>query len=182
MNAFIFAQILGAIAAIIFMVSVQFKDKRHIVYFLIAQTLIATSAMIFLGAWSGVTINLLALLPTLYIYHSGRHHHYRVDHTMAIFFSAILFVGWLLTYTAPVDLLALIGGTVYVFSLFQKQENNIRAFLLVNQIAWVSFNLIIGLYTGALFGILFIASDLIAIHHFAKGHRTPRRAVHHWWK
>lgn len=175
------AQFLGAFAAIIFITSVQFKDKRHIVYFLIANTLISIAALALLGAWAGLMTNIITLFPTLYIYHSDKHHHQPKPVTAWIFWTLLLCC-WLIVYARPVDFLALIGSSVYIFSLFQRHENNIRGMLVVNQVAWTSYNVIIGLYAGAFFGVCFIISDIIAIMRYHKHRHWHRRATHHWWR
>ena len=180
-NGFFLAQILGAIAAIIFIASVQFKNKRHIVYFLIANTLIAMSALALLGAWGGLMTNFMSLLPTLYIYYLDKHHR-RPRPVTAWVFWVLLFLGWLAIYSDPVDILALIGSSVYTFSLFRRHENEIRSMLVVNQVAWVSYNVAVGLYTGAFFGLCFIVSDVIAIARYRKHRRWHRRSAHHWWR
>ncbi|MCL1929683.1 YgjV family protein [Candidatus Saccharibacteria bacterium] len=181
MDSFVVAQILSAVAAVIFISSIQFKDKRHIIYFFIASTLIAMSALALMGARSGLMMNFVTLLPTLYIYRQGKHRR-RLKPATAWVFWALLLVGWLAVYSGPVDILALIGSSIYVFSLFQRHENNIRGMLVVNQIAWVSYNLVIGLYTGAFFGVCFIVSDIVAIKRYHKHRRWHRRSTHHWWK
>jgi hypothetical protein len=139
------------------------------------------AALALLGAWSGFTTYSLSLLPTVYIYYLDKRHH-RAKPATAWVFWAILLVGWLMAYSSTVDILALIGSSVYVFSLFQRNENNIRSMLIVNQAAWTSYNLIVGLYTAAFFGFCFIISDIIAIHRFSKGHKKAHRAIKHWWK
>jgi len=181
MDSFLLAQVLSAIGSIIFISSVQFKQKRHIIYFLVASDLIGIASVALLGAWGGFTTTAISLLPTLYVYYLGQHRH-RPRPQVAWLFWLILLFGWLAVYSSPVDILAFIGSSIYTFSLFQRNENDVRSMLVVNQIAWLAWDLIVGLYVGAFFAICFLASDAIAIMHYRKHRRWAWRAIRHWWR
>ncbi|MDR2524210.1 MAG: YgjV family protein [Candidatus Nomurabacteria bacterium] len=182
MDSFFTAQILGAVAALIFICSVQFKDKRHMVYFLVANTLVAGAALALLGAWGGFMTNMLTLLPALYIYYKSDKRHGKVRPGLMWLFLAIMFVGWLLIAPTVIDIFALVGSSVYICSLFQRKENSIRVLLLINQVMWLVYYSVVGQYPGLIFGVGFVVSDIIALHRFSKGHKKARRSVSHWWR
>ncbi|MDR1300459.1 MAG: YgjV family protein [Candidatus Nomurabacteria bacterium] len=180
MDNFILAQIFGVLASAAFIISVQFKQKVKILVALIINTILLVISLALLGAWSGVTTNLVTLLPALYVYYCCEKHR-KISPAMALPFLAVLLVAWAFVFSSIYDILALIGSTFYVISLFQKRENTIRQLLIGNQVAWAFYFLVSGLYTSLVFGVCFIISDAVALHRFRhKKHHA--RALHHWWK
>jgi hypothetical protein len=168
MDNFIWAQIIGVIATLTFIISVQCKKKHHILMFVMANAALAALSFVLLGAWSGMMTNLLSLVPTIFAYHLDRKA--KKSHTlMAVPFLALVLAGWSFTYSNAFDFLALFGTSVYVISLFQSEGNSIRQLLIANQIAWTTYNVISKLYSGAFFGVCFLISDIIALYRFRKG-------------
>jgi len=187
MDAFWWAQIVSAISSLIFIASVQLKDKRHIVYMLIVNTLVGGVSLALLNAWSGFTTNLVSLLPALYVYHLDKHHR-KTNMSAGIPFMMLQIICWFIVFIHPdipstwFDIFPLIGGSLYIFSLFLKRENQIRRLLLWNTLAWMVYFVVIGQFTGLAFSTCFVISDLVALHRFSRGHKKAHRAVHHWWQ
>ncbi|MCL2869755.1 YgjV family protein [Candidatus Saccharibacteria bacterium] len=178
---FILAQLFGALAALACIISVQFRDKRHIIYMLITETLLNAVALTLLGAWGGLTTNLISLLPALYIYYMGRKK--KKPHLLMIIpFLLVLVAGWGVVYSGWFDILPLIGSSVYTIALFLKKEKNIRQLLVVNRVVWLGYDLIFGLLSAAVFDASFLISDTIALYRFRHGHKKSHRASRHWWK
>lgn len=180
MGEMIWAQVFGALAAAVFIASVQFKKKTNILIALVINTILAAIGLALLGAWSGLTTNLVTLLPAIFVYYYDKKHE-KGNPAMAVPFLVMLIVVWGCVASNFYDILALIGSSAYVFSLFQKQENTIRKLLIFNQLAWVAYNLVVGMYSGALFGLGFIVSDSVALVRFRKD-SPPKRPIQHHHK
>jgi hypothetical protein len=180
METFIIAQILGAFGSLAFLIGVQLKKKNSIIAFLLANTIIWTVAMFLVGAWSGMITNTVTLLPALYAHYVNSHKKVKKNNSYIFAMWLVLFGCWIISAMHLIDILPLIGSSIYMFSLFQKKENTVRKMLLGNQASWVIYDLVMGLYSGALFGTCIIISTLIALYRYKKGRQERPPRTHRW--
>jgi hypothetical protein len=180
METFWIAQILGAIGSTAFLVGVQLKKKQSIIIFLIANTLIWTLAMFLMGAWSGMVTNTLTLIPALYAHHINSNRRAKVNRSYVFAMWLLLFCCWVVTAMHVVDLLAVIGSSVYMVSLFMKKPNTVRKMLVANQAAWLAYDLMMNLYTGAFFAACIIISTLVALYRYRTDRPSQHKRYYHW--
>jgi hypothetical protein len=150
------------------------KNKQSIIVFLIANTLIWTLAMFLVGAWSGMITNTITLIPALYAHHVNTKRGARLNRSYLFAMWLLLFCGWLVSAMQLIDILPLIGSSIYMFSLFQKKPNAVRKMLLANQAAWFIYDLSMGLFSGAFFGACIFISTLIALYRYQT--KTPKKS------
>jgi hypothetical protein len=180
MEAFWLAQVLGAIASTAFLVGVQLKNKQSIIVFLIANTVIWTLAMFLVGAWSGMITNLITLIPALYAHHINSGRKTKANRSYIFAMWLLMFCCWLVLAMQVVDILPLIGSSIYMLSLFQKKPNAVRKMLVANQTAWLAYDLTMGLYSGAFFGACIIISTLVALYRYRDALPSQHKRYYHW--
>jgi hypothetical protein len=180
METFWLAQILCAIGSTAFLIGVQLKKKQSIIVFLIVNSLVWTLAMFLVGAWSGMMTNLAALIPTLYAHHINSSRRAKANRSYIFVMWLLLFCCWLVSAIHVIDILPLIGSSIYVLSLFQKKPSAVRKMLVVNQAAWLAYDLAMGLYTGAIFGAGIIISTLIALYRYRTDKPSQHKRYYHW--
>jgi hypothetical protein len=180
METVLLAQILGALGSTAFLIGVQLKSKQSIIVFLIINTVIWTLAMFLVGAWSGMVTNTITLLPALYAHHINSRRGAKPNQSYLFAMWLLMFCCWLVSSTYLTDILPLIGSSVYMFSLFQKNASSVRKMLLINQSAWVIYDFTNQLYSGVLFGVCIIASTAIALYRYRKDKPTKHKRYYHW--
>jgi hypothetical protein len=180
METFMLAQILGALGSLAFLIGVQLKSKQSIIVFLIANTVIWTLAMFLVGAWSGMITNTITLIPALYAHHVNSQRGAKPNQSYIFAMWLVMFCCWIVSAIHFVDIFPLIGSSAYMLSLFQKKPTRLRKMLLVNQAAWVIYDLSKALYPGAFFGVCIIISTAIAIYRYRSDKPTKHKKYYHW--
>ncbi|MDR3125483.1 MAG: YgjV family protein [Candidatus Nomurabacteria bacterium] len=180
METFLLAQILGAIGSTAFLIGVQLKNKRSIIIFLIFNTAVWTLAMFLVGAWSGMVTNTVTLIPALYAHHINSQRGARANRSYIFAMWLLMFCCWLVTSMQLIDILALVGSSFYMFSLFQKKSNAVRKLLLINQSAWIIYDFAMQIYTGAFFGVAIFVSTLVALYRYRADKPRKRKRYYYW--
>lgn len=73
-----------------------------------------------------------------------------------------------LTFTGLIDILPIVCAIIFCITILAKKEQNIRKLMIVNQILWLIFDIIVGAYFFVISNVLTIISTGIAIYRFNK--------------
>lgn len=162
---FIIAQIIGFIASVINIVTIQIKDKKNILFGFMTVNILFGINFILLQSYSGAIICFISAIQTFI--------NYRLD------IKGIDFPKWLIpiyiiasvlggfaTYQSLIDLLPIVGSVLYTVSIIQKKEIYLRRITLANTILWLIYNVLVMAYTSAISEIFFLSSNLIAIYRY----------------
>jgi len=126
--------------------------------------------------------NTITLIPALYAQYINTKPGAKLNSLYVFIIWLILFIFWLINATNLIDVLPLIGSSIYTISLFQRKPNSIRKLLIANKLVWVIYDLIVGLFSGALFGTFIIISTAIALYRYRKKPKKSRKnkaPIHH---
>jgi len=66
-------------------------------------------------------------------------------------------------YQEPIDVLPIIGATLYAISSIQAKEQNIRRMSLIIASLWIIYDVKVGAYVAIISDVLYIISSLTAI-------------------
>ncbi len=165
--AYYIGQAIGVLVAIGAVVNLQLKKKRRMLLLSIVVNMLSALNILLLGqSGSGVVIMVVAIVQILFsLWHDKKD----TDVTLIekILFFILYVFGGALAYKSPIDLLSIVAAVCYMFAMFQKKEQNIRLFLLVNMSSWTVYFIV--LKSTAVFAQLAgIISSLIALYRYRK--------------
>ena len=160
-------QVLGILVTIGAIVNLQLKEKKHMFVLSIVVNILSSLNILLLGEWSsGVIICAVAVIQILFsIWHDKKGTEAKLPEK--ILFLVLYVGGGLLGYKTPIDILSIVAAVFYMIAMFQKKEQNIRAFLLANMSCWTVYHFVLG--STAIFAqIAGIISSLIAMYRYRK--------------
>ncbi len=162
---YIISQILGAIGAISNIVSMQIKDKKHILFVFIIAGLAFSASYVLLGAYSGALICFIATVQTVinYILEVKQK---KFPNWLGFIYIIIAIICGFVGFKSIIDILPVIAGVTYVLSILQEKEKHIRIISLTNAIMWLIYDLIVGAYATVISDVFFSASAIIGIIRF----------------
>lgn len=162
---FILAQILGILGTVGNVVSMQLKRKNQILLCFILAGIFFSGNYLLLGGYSGAIICIIATLQTLtsYIFEIKKK---EMPKWLITIFFMISLIGGILTYQNILDILPILGGITYTWSIVQKKEKYIRWITLSNCTLWFIYDVFIKAYSTCISDIIYILSTLIGIIRF----------------
>ncbi len=157
------AQIMGLIASIIMIISIQVKDKKKIFLILnILAKILYGINFILLSAYSGTLTQCIGLIITIIVYIYTKKN-LDIPKWLILVFIAITLLGGLFTYNNMYSLMAIICGITYTLIVVSKNMKIIRKLNLVQSLLWTLYDFIISAYTASISSIFVFISTLIAI-------------------
>lgn len=162
---FLLAQIIGLIGVIVNIVSIQLKNKKNILMlFLIANVLFGITFFL-LKSYTGSVICLIAAIQT-YINNIFVNNGKVLPKKLIILFILISAIAGFLSYKSIVDIMPVMSSVLYIFSIVQSNEKNIRLLTFLNMLLWSVFDIVVGAYTASISDIIFLISTIVAIYRY----------------
>lgn len=165
MSNFVIAQIFGILGIIASVLSMQFKNRKHILIVLFLLNLFSALNFIFLGNMTSSYICLFALVEMI-INTSFELKNKEVPKWVVGIYIVINIALGMLTYKSIIDILPIACALIYCGTILTKKESNIRKLMLANQSTWLVFDLIVKAYTFSISNILTIISIAIAMYRY----------------
>lgn len=162
MNNFVIAQVFGILGIIASVVSMQLKDRKHILIALFLLNLFSALNFLFLGSFSSTYVCFFAEFEMLINYCFEVKKKDVPKWVIGIYIVVNIILG-MITYGSLLDLLPIVCAIIYCCTILTKKESNIRKLMLANQSIWLVFDLIVKAYTFSISNILTIVSTLIAM-------------------
>lgn len=163
--SFIIAQVLALFGAVSNMIAMQINKKRSILFcYVIANFAYGTNYLL-LGGISGAIICIVEGFETLIngiIEDKGK----KVPVWLTGIYITITLVIGTFTYNSLIDLLAIIGGILYVLLITVKKESNIRKLTFILMILWIIYDIIYRSYVAAINDTFILISTMIGIYRF----------------
>lgn len=152
---YILSQVFTIIMYALLAVTYFAKNKRLIVIVNGAALIANIIAFIFLGAWTGLAMCIIALLRNLYIlYDEKKHGKSNKIKKRDVIFLIIVYIAIILatipTYEGPLSLLSVFATSLYTYSIWQKTTRVYKLCGIPVGILWISYNI----YIQSLFGII----------------------------
>lgn len=139
------------------------KDKRKIVIVSGLSIVFNMLAFVFLGAWTGLAMCVVAALRNVYILWDEKHHGKREKLERRDYvFLAVVYLGIILatipTYEGLLSLLSVFATSVYTYSIWQKRTLVYKFCGLPVGVLWIAYNA----YIGSIFGVILESVLLVA--------------------
>lgn len=162
---YIIGQVIGVLVTVTAIIIQQLKKRKQILWAsVLVNVLAALNVLLLNGFSSGVIVDFVAVIQILVaIYHERKNTSESIIEKIIFL---ILYVGCgILSYTSPIDILAILAAVFYMLAMLQKKEQRIRLFLLANMSTWTIYHAVIG--STAIFAqIAGIISSLIALYRY----------------
>lgn len=159
------AQFFGILVTAGVIINQQLKKKKQMLILSVFVNIFSAINILLLDGFnSGVIVCLVAVLQLLVsIWHEFKET--QSGTVEKIIFLILYLGGGIIGIKAPIDLLSTFAALFYMLAVFQKKEQHIRMFLLVNLSTWTVYHTIIG-STAVFAQIAGIISSLIALYRY----------------
>jgi len=157
------AFILGLLASLAALISLQLKDMRIVLICQIICNGTGALSYILTGGFSGSGIYMIAILQSL-VFFILRTKGKEAPGFMAVAFAICYLVCSALTYKVPLDIIPAVAALTSAFGVAQKDPSKYRLLILANGIVWLIYDLILpATITMALSHVITIIAALIGI-------------------
>ena len=159
MSTFVLSQILAGIAFALGVVSFQFKERRSVLLCLFFLTLFNSSHFFLLGRPGPAVLLILIGLRFLTAILS-------TNRALMYLFLFLSLGAFLLTFTSPLNLLALIAVLLGTYGSFQPDGRTMRIILMLGNALWLIHNLLASTPVATLMEASFLVSNLLGYRRF----------------
>lgn len=159
---FLLSQILGTIALIIAITSVQFKDKTKLLFMQSIENIVKISALALVGGFSGAFAETVGFLRKIWFFKNSRIHKTNKINSLLFFCTLAIAVG-IIFWEGPITLLPITGVILGTIGLWQDNIFTLRYFTLLGCINYGIYSILVGTYTNAVSETFVIISILISI-------------------
>ncbi len=164
---YIAGQVVGILVTVTVIIIQQLKSRNQILWASVfVNVLGALNVLLIDGFGSGVTVNFVAIAQILVaLWHEKKN---TSETLIEKIIFLILYVGvGIMSYTSPLDILAILAAVFYMVAMLQKKEQNIRLCLLANMTSWTIYHGILR-STGIFAQLAGIVSAVIALYRYRK--------------
>lgn len=164
---YILGQIVGILVTVTVIIIQQLKKRNQILWASVFVNILgALNVLLLDGLGAGVTVNFVAILQILVaLWHEKKN---TKETLVEKIIFLVLYIGvGVISYSSPLDILAILAAVFYMLAMLQKKEQRIRLFLLSNMTAWTVYHGILR-STGIFAQLAGIISALIALYRYRK--------------
>lgn len=161
----IFIQILGLLALVSWVSSVQLKNKTDILKLQIVASIFYCLHYAMLDAVSAAAVSIVSIIRLLTIFlieRKGR----RVSVFLLVLFILLLFVVGALTYVKPLSLIPIFITILYTYATWQSNTKIIRIIFFICGWLWIYFNYNVGSYILIIGNMMEIISSTVSFFRF----------------
>ena len=159
--------VISILSIFLYVMSVQFKKKKHILITQIGASLCYLIVYVIKGAWSGVAIEILEELKDV-VFLKLEKNDKKIPSPILYLFLLSLVVVSIIFYDGPFSLLPLIINLLLFTSTYFKNPIYIRVAMLIAGIMWGIYNFSLGAYIILIGNVLEVVSAGISIARFGK--------------
>lgn len=172
----ILVQVIGIVALLLDIASVQFKFRKTILSVQILASITWVVHFLLLGAISGAVMNSVGVLRSVsYFKFQTEPRPFWLPWAIG----SVAVIASIFTWQGVVSLLPLIAMLLAIYGLWQKDEQKIRICLLLCIPLWFAYNLIFMSYAGMASDVLALVSGLIALWRYRKDRTKSVPIPHH---
>lgn len=162
---FIIAQVIGAIALIILMLSFQKNNKETLLKYQIFSSLLYAIQYIFLKAYTGSMMNLTCMIRNC-IFRKYDKENKKVPIIWLVFVVAIIITLSLITFDGWISLLPMIGVISYSVALWGGKLKIVRIAEVFSCILFIIYNIKVLAITGLIATVIEMLAAMIAMYKF----------------
>lgn len=156
-----FAQIVGIIGIVFSLLSFQFKQRKHIMLMQMVASLLFSSQLFLVGAFTGGCLDMISFIRTLIFSNNSKK--WASSPIWLYFFLIVMIATGILTWQNGWSILPIMGSMLSTLALWMKKEKHIRLISLLVGPCWIVYNIVSGAYTGALNEVLAMTSIVIGL-------------------
>lgn len=157
--------IISIIGVILFVLSIQFKEKKDILLVQIGASFAYMLSYLLLKAYSGFYIELVEQIKDYFFYNYEKRKQ-KIPIILLIIFISLLIIISIFTYDGFLSLLPLFINIVYFISTYFKNPKSIRISILLMAFVWIIYNYYVGAYVIIIGNIIEIISALVSLKRF----------------
>ena len=167
MNINFLAQLLGIIAIVFWIFSIQKKEQHDILFLQFLANCVYVIQYFLLGALAASSMNFISALRC-YIFYSKRKNNKEISIKYLIFFIVLIVFFGIVTYKNYLSLIPILITIFYSISNWFKDAKWIRIVILITAFIWIYYNYVVGAYICIIGNIFEIISGTTALLRFGK--------------
>ena len=165
MSNYLIAQMFGVIGIVFSVLSMQMKTKKNIMIMLIGLNLASALNFLFLESYSGCYVCFFGVVETVINYLFDSKNKKVPIYVIGIYVIVNIILG-ISSYNEMLDIIPILCALLYCATVCTKKESNIRKEMLLNQILWLVYDLIVKAYMFSISNILTIVSTIISMYRY----------------
>ena len=148
---YVISQIFVIISYVLLAGTYFYKDRKKILIMSFGAVASNAIGFIFLGAWSGVVMSLIAMTRNIIFLYRGNDKKINyIDFIILGVLYAISIVSASLTYTGILSLFSMLGTMIYTYSAWQKNPKVYKLLGIPASLCWIIYNI----YVASVFGYI----------------------------
>ena len=159
---FILSQIVGFIAIICWVISVQLSKKSKIILFQTIANILYSVQYFLLNAIVAAFMNLVSFVR-LSVFYTYETKNKRVPFGIMLLFMLIIIVIGIFTVNTPLMLIPILATLFYTYSSWQDNMQKLRIIYIVVAIFWIYYNFTVGAYISLIGNTLEIISGISSL-------------------
>lgn len=159
---FIAGQIVGIFVTIVSVISMQFKNMKHIVAAQMVANLLLMLNYLLLGGFSGAGVAIIATVQTVVvnILNSKK---IKTPVFVTVAFMIMFLICSVLTYSGPLDITVAVAALLFALAIVQEDASKCRKLSLGNSVLWLIYDIGTGAYTTILTHGILIVSIIVGM-------------------
>lgn len=154
--------VVSILSIFLFVISVQFKEKKHILLVQALASMCYFIVYLILGAFSGCAIELIEQAKDI-VFYNFENKNKNIPLILLIIFVILLLIASILTYDGLFSLLPLVINLSYFVSSYFKNPKHIRIVMLICGFIWIVYNISAGAYIIIIGNALEIVSAIVSL-------------------
>lgn len=163
---YIIAQIVGILAVVSFLLSYQFKKRKHIIFVNALSSGLYVLQYILLGALEGAAIDILSAVATVVASNKDKSFILKRLKLVVILLNLSFLVAGLMLYKNIFSLFPIMGAMMQTGAFWLSEEKKIRRMSFFGAPFWLVYNAVSKAYGSALGSILCMISIGLAIYRY----------------
>jgi len=172
------SQIIGIVAFIVAVISVQMKEKSKLLFFQTIENSLKIIAYLFVGGMSGAYSEMVGLIRKLWFLKNSKEHKTNALYSLIIFCFLAVVVA-IVFWEGPISLLPMFAVILGTIGLWQENIFVLRYISLVASILYGIYAVLITAYTNAFSEVFIIISIIISLIRFKYPNKFKLKFIKH---
>lgn len=155
------SQIIGFVAFLVFIISIQQKEKTKILFWQIVSFFGYVVQYLLINAYSGMVVYTINMLKSIVFYYATKKN--KKDKIIPLLFICISLISGMGTYKEKYDLIPIINSILSIIFIWQSSIIRLRIGQIVICLLWIIYNVFVQAYVGVLTESLIIITTIIAL-------------------
>ncbi len=156
------ANLFGILGLLSNIIGIQLKKKKSIMLSFMFSTLFFSINFLLIKAYAGSVISFISTIETFINYcYDKKEKEYPLPLIYSYIFISL--ISGAFTYRSIIDILPVLSSIVFIFTIIQKKEKNIRFLTLIYMLLFVAYDYIVCAYMPLLAATIYVVSIIISI-------------------